>query len=73
MEPWTPGCSDVMKGDESCQHCMTETPFATAEVVTLRYLAAEAPVDGSRSASIMLISVMREEKEHMTQEHLCLW
>lgn len=62
MDPWVPGWSEVMKGDENCQHCKTDTPDAAAVTVTLRCLAAEV---AGKNAKVAKMREMREEKEHM--------
>lgn len=68
MEPWVPGWVEVMRGAESCQHCMTEFPNAAPVTVILRCLAAEAAsVNSSKRAEAVRRREMREEKGHMAE------
>lgn len=72
MEPWVPGWVEVMRGAESCQHCMTEFPNAAPVTVMLRCLAAEAAsVNSSKGAKVATRRETREEKEHMAEYSVC--
>ena len=72
MEPRVPDWVEVMRGVESCQHCMTEFLNAAAVTVMLRCLAGEAAsVNNSKRAQAVTMRETREEKEHMAEYSVC--
>lgn len=54
-------------GDESCQHCMTDSPNPAPVTVTLRCLAAS--VNSGKRAKVVKMREKREETKHMAEKN----
>ena len=63
-----PDWLDVMRGAESCQHCMTEFPDSAAVTVILRCFAADAaPTKSSERARVAARWERRNDMEGMAE------
>ena len=66
MKPWVPGWAEVMRGDDSSQHCDKDAPNAAAVTVALSFLAAEEDFfDGGRRVKVAEMREVSEEDRRM--------